>query len=323
MANDSRAKKRLRKEFSQFATQNVLSFAEDTYFLASMTIRDYDDTIELYPGGEATFREGTKIPLQYCDPNNLQKIHPDLVIKVRKKAHRVFHEEILDHHISIWQTILPHPSIDLFTTRGGGAKLIKGQLYPQYKSGVLNGKWSLPLIGENLKYGDLPEHEQPRFNVALYEATGVTVIDPFPKQGETLNAIPFVKAKNATEKVLDRKQVHNYNKNRAQHSQLIYNVNLEKSILTLEERASLTDISGDRLKTKILDFIARKLNSCDREELGKLVANIRFSGEYKLLQTRQNPYFLGRLFKPQTDSIKTLYRLIHNVEELEHLNWST
>jgi hypothetical protein len=166
----------LQKEFATFTTQNTLFFADSTYFLASMEMRPSGTSLLLYPGGEASYRKDALIPDKFRDPNDPEKIHPDLVIKVRRKAHRVFHEEILGHKISIFQTIFPHPAVDLFDTRGGGAKLMNRQLYPQYKSGVLNGKWSLPFIGEDLKYGDLPKQDQPKFNRALYQSTNVTIV---------------------------------------------------------------------------------------------------------------------------------------------------
>ena len=164
---------RLRQEFADFATKNVSCFEEGTYFLVSMTIQEdsINDTLLLYPGTDSKFCEGATIPDQYRDPLNLQKIHPDLDIQIRIKAHRVFHEQILRHRISVAQKVMSNESVVFFESRGGGAILKDGQLIPQYKSGVLNGKWSIPFIGQHLAYGELRTQDRPRFDAALRRAT--------------------------------------------------------------------------------------------------------------------------------------------------------
>ena len=105
-------------------------------------------------------------------------MHPELDIQLRRKAHRIFHENILEKDISLLQTILPHPFVDSFKSRGGGAVLIGDKLYSRYKSGVLNGKWRLPLIGEQLVYGELQAADRARFNQAMMVATGKMVVAP-------------------------------------------------------------------------------------------------------------------------------------------------
>lgn len=154
-----------RRKFADFATKNVACFQEGTYFLVSMTMSNWkEDTLVLYPGAGSKFRDGATIPDQFRDPFDPQKIHPDLDIRIRIKAHRVFHEQILGHRISLAQTLMANESVIFFESRGGGAILKEGQLIPQYKSGVLNGKWSL---GRRLAYGDLLEQDRPRFDAAL------------------------------------------------------------------------------------------------------------------------------------------------------------
>ena len=164
---------RLRQEFAAFATKNVSCFEEGTYFLVSMMIQEnsIDDTLLLYPGADSKFCEGATIPDQYRDPINFKKIHPDLDIQIRIQAHRVFHEQILRHRISVVQKVMFNESVVFFESRGGGAILKEGQLIPQYKSGVLNGKWSIPFIGQHLAYGELRTQDRPRFDEALRRAT--------------------------------------------------------------------------------------------------------------------------------------------------------
>ncbi len=172
----------IRKEFCEYATQNVDIFADGTYFLASMekAINPNNDQLFLYPGSGSSYREGMLIPDKFRDLNAADplKMHPDLDLQIRQKAHRVLEEGILEKNISLLHTLLPHPFVDDYPSRGGGAVLSGNVLRSTYKSGVLNGKWSLPLIGENLKYGDLPDADRARFNQAMVRATGKTVVAP-------------------------------------------------------------------------------------------------------------------------------------------------
>jgi hypothetical protein len=78
-------------------------------------------------------------------------------------------------------------------------------------------------------------------------------------------------------------------------------------------------LCGDVLKKSILDALAEKLNNCERSALPDLIASIRCSPEYSILKTRQNPWILGWFFKPQTDSIQQLEKMINAVERAEHL----
>lgn len=302
------------REFAQFTTKNVLSFSDNTYFLASLTTDVFGDVQEflLYPGGKATFRDDAdNIPKKFLDPCNPQTIHPDLQINIRRKAHRFFHEKLLGHRISLGQTLLPNPSANLYMARGGGAVLQGKKLKPKYKSGVLNGKWSLPFIGEDLEYGQLPKQDITVFNKALHDRTGLELTMP--------TIVPTINSPSDTQ---NRGLSHNYFKNRAKHNVLNYKVPEKDSILTPEERGSLNNLKGDELKTKILDFITIKFNTYERNDLADLISMIEYSGEYSLLKRRQAPSALGRLFKPETDSITTLNQMIARVVEQESLTWS-
>lgn len=173
--------RRSRLEFTEFVTKNPHCFEENTYFLASMTLDPYNqnnDVMKLYPGAGSKFRQGANIPWQFRDPKDTYKIHPDLDIKIRQKAHRVFHEQILGHKISIFQTLMANESALFFESRGGGAKLKNGKLEANFKSGVLNGKWGMwRHNGKKLEYGELRHEDRQRFEVALAKLNPVN-IDP-------------------------------------------------------------------------------------------------------------------------------------------------
>lgn len=169
-----------RQQFSAFVTKNPGVFADDTYFLVSMEKNSdpNQDELFMYPGAGSTYREDAKIPIEFTDENNRLHMHPDLDIQIRRKAHRVFHEGILKKKISLLQTILPHPFVDNYPSKGGGAVLSVNVLYSNYKSGVLNGKWNVPGVQKPLGYGDLPIADRERFNIALARTTDMKVIAP-------------------------------------------------------------------------------------------------------------------------------------------------
>ncbi|CDZ79430.1 hypothetical protein BN59_03748 [Legionella massiliensis] len=176
----TRAIIQFRREFCEFVCNNVGVFEDGAYLLVSMDKESNpaNDRMHLYPGSGVKYREGAEVPEKFRDPQNPLQMHPILDLQIRQKAHRVFHEGILGKKISILQTILPHPFVDGYQSRGGGAILISDtELQPHYKSGVLNGKWTLPLIGEKLAYGDLPEADHSRFKEAMRKTTGKAIIE--------------------------------------------------------------------------------------------------------------------------------------------------
>lgn len=177
--------RRRHQEFSTFTTNNPHCFAEGTYFLVSMQLArglgsEEDDSIDLYPGTGMEFREGANVPDEFRHPDKPKKIHPDLDIQIRRKAHRVFHEQILGHNISIFQTLMANESSIFFDTRGAGAFLRDGQLEADYKSGVLNGKWSLQFFDKQLGYGELMEPDKRRLEKALLKLTEKASRDSSP-----------------------------------------------------------------------------------------------------------------------------------------------
>lgn len=244
-----------RKQFCEYVTKNVHIFVEGTHFVASMEKEadPNDDQLFLYPGMGAQFREGAIVPEQFRDPNNPLEMHPDLDLQVRKKSHRVL-EGILNKKITLWQTILPHPFVDNYPSRGGGAKLKAGVLHSTYKSGVLNGKWDLRMRNK-LEYGELPELDRSRFNQAMATATNHMVTTPdesriIPLYRPDISVEPFARSLTLFSSIT-------IERSGPSTSSAIYTTNENVS----EDHVPLVPNAFEKHRQLILDYLESQVNS--------------------------------------------------------------